>query len=82
MWWKGVAAKPTTLPRSRRMDVLPRSRRMDVDQSAKTTPSGRLLMVRRLADGWSTAQVAAAFGIMPKTVGKWQAVMLPKAKPA
>ena len=46
---------------------------MDVHQNAKTTPSGRRLMARRLADGWSTTQVAAAFGVTPKTVAKWRA---------
>ena len=46
---------------------------MDVHQNAKTTPSGRLLMVRRLADGWSVTRVAAAFGVSTRTVRKWQA---------
>lgn len=46
---------------------------MDIHQHAKTTPSGRLLMVRRLADGWSVARVAAAFGVTARTVRKWQA---------
>ena len=46
---------------------------MDIHQHAKTTPSGRLPMVRRLADGWPVAEVAAAFGITAKTVRKWQA---------
>ena len=36
---------------------------MDVHQNAKTTPIGRRLMAWRLADGWSTTQVAAAFGV-------------------
>jgi len=40
--WEVVAARLTPLLRSRRMDV---------HQNAKTTPSGRLLMVQRLADG-------------------------------
>ena len=46
---------------------------MDIHQHAKTTPSGRLLMVRRLADGWSAAKVPAAAGVTSKTVRKWQA---------
>jgi transposase-like protein len=46
---------------------------MDIHQHAKATPSGRLLMVRRLADGWSVARVAAAFGVTGKTVRKWRA---------
>jgi hypothetical protein len=36
---------------------------MDVHQNARTTRHGRLLMIRRLADGWSMAAVAAAFGV-------------------
>lgn len=46
---------------------------MNIHQHAKTTPNGRLLMVRRLADGWTVAQVAAAFGIAAKTARRWQA---------
>ena len=45
---------------------------MDVHQHAKSTPSGRRLMVRRLAEGWSVARVAAAAGVTVKTVRKWQ----------
>jgi hypothetical protein len=46
---------------------------MDVHQHAKSTPKGRLLMVRRLADGWSVAKVAAGFGVTARTVRKWRA---------
>ena len=46
---------------------------MDIHQHAKTTPSGRLLMVQRLADGWTVAKVAAALGVTARTVRKWQA---------
>lgn len=46
---------------------------MDIHQHAKTTPSGRLLMVQRLADGWTVAKVAAGAGVTAKTVRKWQA---------
>ena len=46
---------------------------MDIHQHAKTTPQGRLLMVQRLADGWTVAKVAAALGVTAKTVRKWQA---------
>ena len=46
---------------------------MDVHENAKTTPSGRLLMVQRLAGGWPVARVAAAFGVTGKTVRKWRA---------
>ena len=46
---------------------------MDVHQNAKTYPSGRRLMVQRLAEGWTIARVGAAFGVTAKTVRKWQA---------
>ena len=45
---------------------------MDVHQNAKTTLYGRLLMVQRLADGWTVARVAAAFGVTVRTVRKWR----------
>ena len=45
---------------------------MDIHQHAKTTPKGRLLMVQRLAEGWTVARVAAAFGVSARTVRKWQ----------
>jgi len=44
---------------------------MDVHQNARTTPHGRRLMIRRLAEGWSLAAVATASGVDPKTVRKW-----------
>ena len=49
------------------------SQRMDVHQNAKNTPSGRRLMVQRLAAGWTIKTTAAAFGVTAKTVRKWQA---------
>ena len=49
------------------------SQRMDVHQNAKNTPSGRRLMVQRLAAGWTIKATAAAFGVTAKTVRKWQA---------
>ena len=45
---------------------------MDVHQNARTTRRGRLLMIQRLAEGWSVAAVAAAAGVTPKTVAKWR----------
>jgi hypothetical protein len=39
---------------------------MDIHQQAKTTPRGRRLMVQRLAEGWSVARVATAFGVTPR----------------
>ena len=45
---------------------------MDVHENARTTRHSRLLMVGRLASGWSVAAVAAAQGVSPKTVRKWR----------
>jgi transposase InsO family protein len=45
---------------------------MDVHQNARTTPRGRSLMIRRLAEGWPIAAVAAAFGVDARTVRKWR----------
>jgi transposase-like protein len=45
---------------------------MDVHENARTTPRGRLLMVRRLAAGWTVQAVASSFGVDPKTVRKWR----------
>ena len=45
---------------------------MDVHKNARSTPHGRRLMIRRLAEGWTIAAVAAAAGVDPKTVRKWR----------
>jgi transposase InsO family protein len=45
---------------------------MDAHKNARTTPYGRRLMVRRLAEGWTVAAVAAAAGVTPKTARKWR----------
>lgn len=45
---------------------------MDVHQNARSTPHGRRLMIRRLAEGWTIAAVATAVGVDPKTVRKWR----------
>lgn len=45
---------------------------MDSHENARTTPHGRMLIVRRLAAGQSVAVVAAALGVTPKTVRKWR----------
>ena len=45
---------------------------MDSHENARTTPRGRLLMVERLAEGWSVGQVAVAAGVTAKTVRKWR----------
>jgi len=45
---------------------------MDVHDNARTTRHSRMVMVRRLACGWSVAAVAQAQGVTPKTVRKWR----------
>lgn len=45
---------------------------MDSHENARTMPWGRMLMVERLAAGWSVAEVAAAAGVTTKTVRKWR----------
>ncbi|MDR3405081.1 MAG: leucine zipper domain-containing protein [Chthoniobacter sp.] len=50
----------------------PEAPRMDMHENARTTPRGRMLMVQRLASGWSAAAVAAAQGVTARTVRKWR----------
>src|SRR5690349_20168058 len=45
---------------------------MDIHRNARTTPHGRRLMARRLAEGRTVAAVAAAFGVDPRTVREWR----------
>lgn len=45
---------------------------MDAHENARTTPHSRLLIVERLAAGWTVAGVAAALGTSPRTVRKWR----------
>jgi transposase InsO family protein len=45
---------------------------MDSHENARTTRWGRMLMVERLAAGWTVAGVAAALGTSPRTVRKWR----------
>jgi transposase InsO family protein len=45
---------------------------MDVHDNARTTRHSRMLMVQRLASGWTVAAVAQAQGVTPKTVRKWR----------
>ena len=40
-------------------------------RNAKLTLAGRLLLIQRLADGWTQAQVAEAQGVSRSTVTKW-----------
>lgn len=45
---------------------------MDIHKNARTTPHSRMLIVQRVASGWTVAEVAAAQGVTPKTVRKWR----------
>lgn len=45
---------------------------MDVHQNARTTRHSRMLMVQRLASGWTAASVAGAQGVTLRTVRKWR----------
>src|SRR6476619_7851241 len=46
--------------------------RMDIHKNARTTQRSRMLIVERLALGWSVASVATAQGVTAKTVRKWR----------
>ncbi len=43
---------------------------MDVHENARTTRHSRMVIVERLAEGWTVAAVAVAMGVDPKTVRK------------
>jgi transposase InsO family protein len=45
---------------------------MDIHDNARTTRHSRMLMIERLASGWSVAAVVSAQGVAPKTVRKWR----------
>jgi transposase-like protein len=45
---------------------------MDVHENARTMRHSRLLMVRRLASGWTIEAVPLAHGVTPRTVRKWR----------
>ena len=45
---------------------------MDIHDNARTTRHSRMLMVPRLATGWSVDAVAAAHGVCARTVRKWR----------
>jgi transposase InsO family protein len=45
---------------------------MDAHENARTTPHSRMLIVERLAAGWTVAAVAVALGTSPRTVRKWR----------
>jgi transposase InsO family protein len=46
--------------------------RMDAHENARTTPHSRMLIVERLAAGWTVAAVATALGTSARTVRKWR----------
>lgn len=44
---------------------------MNVHKNARLTPSGRVLLVERIAGGWSTVQAASAAGVSVRTAYRW-----------
>ncbi len=44
---------------------------MKLHGSAKLSPASRLLLVRRVDDGWSVSAVSASLGVSQRTVFKW-----------
>jgi transposase InsO family protein len=46
--------------------------RMDIHQNARTTVHSRMLIVQRLAQGWTVTTTAMALGVTSKTVRKWR----------
>jgi transposase-like protein len=45
---------------------------MDIHKNARTTRHSRMLMVQRLASGWTPTAVAQAQGVTARTVRKWR----------
>ena len=45
---------------------------MDSQADTRTTPHGRMLIVRRLAEGQWVIAVAVAMGVTAKTVRRWR----------
>ena len=45
---------------------------MDAHENARTTPHSRMLIVARLAAGWTVGAVAVALGATPRTVRNWR----------
>jgi transposase InsO family protein len=45
---------------------------MDIHDNARSTRHSRMLMVQRLARGWTVAAIARAQGVSPRTVRKWR----------
>ena len=44
---------------------------MNVHKNARLTPSGRVLMMRRIESGWSVRRAAAALGVSERTAYRW-----------
>jgi transposase InsO family protein len=54
---------------------------MKLHGNARTCPHSRLLMVERIAQGWTLAQAAEAAGISVRTVSKWLACHRTEGEP-
>jgi hypothetical protein len=54
--------------------------RMDVHENARTTQHSRMLIVRRLAGGWSAGAVALAQGSPQRPCAGGATGMLPRAR--
>ncbi len=44
---------------------------MNVHKNARLTPSGRVLLVQRVLQGWSMARAAEAAGVSARTGYRW-----------
>lgn len=44
---------------------------MNVHKNARLTPSGRVLLVQRIEDGWGVSRAAAAAGVSVRTAYRW-----------
>ncbi len=45
---------------------------MDIHKNARTTQMSRMLIMERLASGWTVQAVAAAHGVSTKTIRQWR----------
>ena len=45
--------------------------RMNVHKNARLTPSGRVLLVQRIEQGWRVGRAAAASGVSERTAYRW-----------
>lgn len=46
---------------------------MNVHKTARLRPSGRVLLVQRISQGWSVAEAASAAGLSVRTAYRWLA---------